>query len=300
MLAKASLISAVVWTVGSLAPGLAAPVVRDEDGRTIVEAKAYRVALVRESMDLMLDLKGHDGQWHPVAKMPNDISFAYYKGMDAYLSNGLRATWTLVRTPEVVVVGRRAALDAVGGIVLDLHHICADSGMLMRARLSQRTPEGSIRLLGRRRAASRGEDRRPQTSPGIRRRLTVGLAGRYGRGTRPRPSCSDHPVFGLGCGPRRGVRGLRRHLGGVPRLLPATHTRRLLSVRRLLTGRGRADQVGLVGSVCGSDPSGTGCTRGGTAAARREALPIVSADLLSCAEAMDTAAARFPRGVAEV
>ena len=140
MLTRPSLLALAACLGTTVIATAAPPAVRDEGGRTVLEGSAYRVTFVRESMDMMLDLKGADGQWHPIAASPAAISFGYLDRSDGYTANGLRATWATSRIGEAVAIGRQVVLNPIDGLALDVHCLCTDAGMLMGARLTRRAP----------------------------------------------------------------------------------------------------------------------------------------------------------------
>ncbi len=129
----------VLWAVSafialaSLAAG--APSVRDEGAQTIVEGTDYRVAFMRDCLDMLYEVRTRDGRWYPVTKTVAGLTFGYLRGPEVHQSNGVRATWALEAMPEAVVVGRQGVLDTTSGMALNLHFLCTDAGVLVGARL---------------------------------------------------------------------------------------------------------------------------------------------------------------------
>ena len=116
-------------------PMPASPVVAEKNAHIVVTGKAYRVTFLRESMNVDLELKRGDGQWLPLAKRTGDILFACFRGNEDHTSIGLRATFATANRDRIVVVGQQAILDAQKGVVLELHYLCAQEGVLVGARL---------------------------------------------------------------------------------------------------------------------------------------------------------------------
>lgn len=118
----------------------AAPTVQEEAKGVVVTGEQYRATFVRETMDVMLEIKGTDGQWHTAVKR-GAVTFAYFRGDESHTAGGLRATWTVHRSDHTVVIGQQAVLDPATSTILDLHYLCTDSGVLLGARLAQRIPD---------------------------------------------------------------------------------------------------------------------------------------------------------------
>jgi len=132
-------ITGVAVTCAVLLAGAAAaaPTVQQQGDRTLVTGDRYRVTFMHEAFGFAFELQGTDGQWHLVAASPGLVSFAYFQGTE-YGATGLRATRAIEQAQDVVVVGQQVALDAETGLTLDLHCLCAESGLLLGAQLAQR------------------------------------------------------------------------------------------------------------------------------------------------------------------
>jgi len=116
-------------------PVMAAPTVSTEAGKCVVIGTNYRATFRPETMDLDLELRGTDGQWHLIGAKPGAATFAYFAGGQEFAVRGLRATWATRAEGQAVYVGQQAVIDPLQGMVIELNFICTDDGVLMGARL---------------------------------------------------------------------------------------------------------------------------------------------------------------------
>jgi len=122
----------------------AAPSVRTDQDRTIVEGASYRATFTREAFDIAIELRGDDGQWQPVTRRPKALDFGVISGDNVLTTQGLRATWALSESADTVAVGMQTVLEAEGGRVLQVHFVCADEGLLIGAEVLGEPGEGTL------------------------------------------------------------------------------------------------------------------------------------------------------------
>lgn len=117
------------------------------NGDAVIEAPGYRATFARDVFSMKLELRGSDGKWNPIAKDESNIAFGLMRGPGVLQANGLAATLAVVQQPDAAIVGRRTVLDPDTGLVLELHCICADRGILLGTRLIPKSgalPSGGL------------------------------------------------------------------------------------------------------------------------------------------------------------
>jgi len=109
--------------------------VQEKARETVVTGERYRLSFVRESAEVTIEIRAHDGSWQVVSK-PVAVTYAWSQRGVSREVKGMRTTWAVSTSPDAVVVGQQTVLDQAGGVVLDLHYVCRDAGVLLGTRLA--------------------------------------------------------------------------------------------------------------------------------------------------------------------